>query len=68
MFSGFIVGLVAYISSTLALLISPIAYIPLKFVIFIVEFLGSLPFAEIILPPIPFYLFILVYAVFGYLI
>jgi competence protein ComEC len=64
----FFSGVVAFISVPLALPISFLAYLTLRYIIEVAAFFASLPLASIIIPPISAGFAVLMYAVLGYIV
>lgn len=63
MLVGFIATIVAYASSVLALPFSYVAHVLLAWILGVSHYLGSLPFASITAPPVPWWLVVLIYLV-----
>ena len=68
MLTGTIVGLVSYVSETLANLLSPIATIPLSFILYVAEFLAGPEFAQIEIREFPIWLMFAMYLIYGFFI
>ncbi|MDO8589771.1 MAG: ComEC/Rec2 family competence protein [bacterium] len=61
MLAGFVATLVAYVSSVLALPFSYIAHLLLAWILGVSHYLGSFSFASIAVPPVPWWLVVLIY-------
>ncbi len=66
MIAGFITGCAGLLSSTLALIPGKVAYLGLHYELAAVGFFSRLPFAALSIPNFPFWLAVLVYAIFLY--
>jgi competence protein ComEC len=64
----FLVGMISFISTSLALPFAYAAYLSLSYIIMIAEWFGSLPFAAFSVPPFNFWFVPLGYAAIGWLV
>lgn len=62
----FIMGMLGFISATLALPFAFFAHVSLTYILRIAEFFAQLPFASYVVPPFPFVAVVLAYVALGY--
>jgi competence protein ComEC len=68
MLLGFLTGMVAFISATVALPFAGLTYMLLAYQLRVVDLFSSLPFASVHLPQFPFWIVIVWYGLYGLLI
>lgn len=68
MLMTFLTGIIAIVSTGMALPFAYIAYVLLTYIIFVATYFAQLPFAAITVPEFPFVLVILMYSGFGYVL